>query len=217
MTAKVAIKPHAGTSRTGSVTEKCGKKGGPAGQGETCWISATPMLDFGDHVGVWMIVIVDKMAVASNTHPTIDSLAQTEAEVQLPPAILLEEEMPIKPTPVGQMDEVQENVTEEIIEGEDIDAGKSRRLDGDLTTSEILSIKTDGLPESPNGSPRPDLQLQSPEPEAAFLPALDSPSPDTIFQGAEEDSPRTQPIPSANGDALSTRRKDRERTVSAYL
>lgn len=86
------------------------------------------MLDFGDHVGVWMIVIVDKMAVASNTHPTIDSLAQTEAEVQLPPAILLEEEMPIKPTPVGQMDEVQENVTEEIIEGEDIDAGKSRRV-----------------------------------------------------------------------------------------
>lgn len=180
---------------------KSGVKGEPTGQGETCYISAAPTLDSGGHIGIWMVMIVDKIAVASTTHRTIDSLAQKEAEIQSQPAGLPMEEIPVKPALVGQLDEVQEEALKAIMDGEDNNASKARSSDEDINTSEIPSTMTDGLPESPNSSPEPDLQLQSPEPEST-LPTSDLESPDSILQDTDKDGSRTLRKTSANDDAL---------------
>lgn len=37
-----------------------------AAQGRVCWISATPLLGSDDHVGVWMVVVVEKTEVPTN-------------------------------------------------------------------------------------------------------------------------------------------------------
>ena len=53
VTAKIAMMKERGNIRDGTATRKWGKKGdNPEKYGQVCWISATPMLDSNDKVGV---------------------------------------------------------------------------------------------------------------------------------------------------------------------
>ncbi|KUJ11667.1 uncharacterized protein LY89DRAFT_654362, partial [Mollisia scopiformis] len=57
---------QSGTPVTGKVAIMKQAGNNPSTHGEICWISATPMLDGNDGVGVWMVVIVDKNSASSN-------------------------------------------------------------------------------------------------------------------------------------------------------
>lgn len=104
VTAKVAITSNVSSSREGAVTGKWGKKDGPASKGKTCWISATPMKDANDRIGVWMVVIVDKVSVASNTGKEIEALEKADREVREEVDVENQDGLPIKPKIVGQLD-----------------------------------------------------------------------------------------------------------------
>lgn len=41
-----------------------------------CWVSATPLLDVNDNVGVWMVVIIDEKTAASNRGRLPDALSK---------------------------------------------------------------------------------------------------------------------------------------------
>lgn len=101
ITAKVAIMPEAGSTTTGTVTGKWGKKDGPAYMGEVCWVSATPLLDGNDNTGFWMVVIMNNIASASHAHCDASKLVHAEKEITK----ALETSPPIGPTPVGQLDQ----------------------------------------------------------------------------------------------------------------
>lgn len=76
VTAKIALMDRTGESREGTVTGRWGKKGDdPAEKGNVCWVSATPLLDADDNVGVWMVVIVDEKSVPSNRSRVPDALS----------------------------------------------------------------------------------------------------------------------------------------------
>jgi PAS domain S-box-containing protein len=103
VTAKIALMSQPGKTREGTVTGKWGKKNdGPAEHGKTYWISATPLRDGADKVGVWMVVIVDRNSVASNTGRKLDEKMQKEARIkQLADASQNDLDLPIKPKQVG--------------------------------------------------------------------------------------------------------------------
>jgi len=76
VTAKIALMERTGESQEGTVTGRWGKKGDdPAEKGNVCWVSATPLLNADDNVGVWMVVIVDKKSVPLNKSRIPDTLS----------------------------------------------------------------------------------------------------------------------------------------------
>jgi hypothetical protein len=75
VTAKIALTDRVVRAERGMVTGRWGKKGeDPTEKGCVCWVSATPLLDADDNVGVWMVVIVDEKTVASNRSQVLDAL-----------------------------------------------------------------------------------------------------------------------------------------------
>jgi PAS domain S-box-containing protein len=73
VTAKVAIMPESGKNREGTAVgrdlQKCGVPS---------WISATPLLDSEDKIGVWMVVLVDKTVSWSSASWTTDATPPTK-------------------------------------------------------------------------------------------------------------------------------------------
>jgi PAS domain S-box-containing protein len=197
VTAKVAIRSHASEARNGTVTAKWGRKGGPVEHGETCWISATPLLDSNAQVGVWMVVIVDrKVAFASNTRRLVDDLGREEGEFEEKPASLDPDEMPIKPILVGELDQDESMKATELTE----DPSKSQRSERDDTIKTSKAMTDAFMTESPNGLP-------------ALPQALDLQSPDSISQQPNNEmgqdwGPKTPPNRnlSAKSDKTPTQR-----------
>ncbi|EXJ82132.1 hypothetical protein A1O1_08201 [Capronia coronata CBS 617.96] len=62
VSAKIHFMRNRGERRDGTKIS-ADKKPDEAGQSRVCWISATPLLGSDDNIGVWMVVIVDKMKV----------------------------------------------------------------------------------------------------------------------------------------------------------
>ncbi|CZR60120.1 uncharacterized protein PAC_10015 [Phialocephala subalpina] len=105
VTGRVAIMRQASTNRQGTVTGKWNDKdNNPSMHGEICWISATPLFDGKDNVGVWMVVIVDNLSVVSSSGRRMERLEHIQEAVPqsgttIPKAEDLD--VPIKPRPVG--------------------------------------------------------------------------------------------------------------------
>lgn len=117
VTAKIALTSEGG-SRDGTVTGRWGRKStdDPAKYGRTCYISATPLLDGNNRVGVWMVVIADKASIASQAgHAAeLNQALKTErhnANVEASPKTESNEQkdLPIKPKRVGSFERGQEN------------------------------------------------------------------------------------------------------------
>jgi hypothetical protein len=79
VTAKIALMDHADESKEGKASGRWGERGeDPAEKGNMCWISATPLLDAENNVGVWMVVIVDERSAASNRNRVPSALSKRQ-------------------------------------------------------------------------------------------------------------------------------------------
>jgi PAS domain S-box-containing protein len=138
VTAKIAIMAQAGKARDGTVAGRWGRRGkednggeDPGKLGKPCWISATPLLDSDNNVGVWMVVIVDKTDVASHTGRTMDATAFNDAGMPKPEiADLMAErsglnlsDLPIKPKAVGILEEYRRLPNNDADSGVHFDGG----------------------------------------------------------------------------------------------
>ncbi|KAL9617979.1 MAG: hypothetical protein Q9160_007284 [Pyrenula sp. 1 TL-2023] len=117
VTAKIALASEGG-KRDGTVTGRWGRKStdDPAKYGRTCYISATPLLDGNNRVGVWMVVIADKASIASQAGyaAELNQALKTEkysADVEASPRTESNEQkdLPIKPKRVGSFERGEEN------------------------------------------------------------------------------------------------------------
>jgi hypothetical protein len=149
VTARLAILSRPGDNRDGMVTGKWGKKGeSPAEKGKTCWISATPMMDSNNKVGVWMLVIVDKAAVTANTGRAAESLLGKEDqrfESTAGDETSIASDLPIKPKPIGDLGELDTAISGISLEPIE-ESQRSGRIEDEARTI------ANGRSESPNGS-----------------------------------------------------------------
>ncbi|KAL9114694.1 MAG: hypothetical protein Q9227_001372 [Pyrenula ochraceoflavens] len=98
VTGKVVLMEKGGR-RDGTATGRWGKKGDdePSRFGRVCWISATPLLDGADRVGVWMVVLVDRPGGGQRLERIVGSGVGKGAVGERRQEQEKEQDLPIKP------------------------------------------------------------------------------------------------------------------------
>ena len=139
VTGKVALMPKGG-KREGTASGKWGRKtdDAPERLGRPCWISATPLLDSEDKVGVWMVVVVDRVGGTAHLERMVGS-GQEEASsksTQEEKEKVQAEDLPIKPRQISSSD---------------VDDQPERK---------------DDTPQEPDGLPSPSSSPPPPPPQA---------------------------------------------------
>ena len=150
VTAKISIMGQAGKEREGLRTGRWGRRGeDPSEKGKVCWISATPLRDGEGTVGVWMVVIMDKASVASNTGRRVEEMSMKEDTTDATQAKdSTAGDVPIKPKPVGETTEASNYDLSNGINGEE--KNSTQRSDN---RAQPEDAQADGLQtESLNGS-----------------------------------------------------------------
>jgi hypothetical protein len=192
VTAKIALMGRAGRVGMG----RCwymGKRGeDPAEKGIVCWVSAMPLLDSEDNVGVWVVVIVDEKSAAANRGQVPDALLKRhDVKIEAGPhekdgsVEKLDDAIERKVKAVGDIDGVfMPRLEEETlgISSQLPESSKSQKSEPILEKDQSI---TNGVPiESTNGSP-----MSSPTRSLSPLPFADQ----NHVPNGHQEKPKTPP------------------------
>lgn len=210
VTAKIAMMREGG-KRDGTVTGRWGKKNeeDPATRGRTCWISATPLLDGNNKVGVWMVVFADKASIASNVGYVSDLNQAPKTEAHEADALIEQrddskeqESRPIKPQRVGSFDQAPFNATP--VGGKDLTNGEPPEISihqNDKPSSDKNGDEARHMADSGYEEAFTNHQDGQPQHEGTSRSAKPSPEHDSeneVFSDAEADN-EPPPAESLNG------------------
>lgn len=208
VTAKIALMSE-GRRRDGTLTGKWGRKSDddPAKHGKTCWMSATPLLDGNNKVGVWMVVIADKTSIVSHIGQLAEPAQELRTEATKPNGASKhsentgeQKELPIKPKRVGDFDIAPTNATskKDVSEGQipEVSVGQDGKPSSDTDEGQIDRMTDSGY-EDNVAKQHDDLQHGS-NARLAKVPQ-ENDSENEVFSDAEADNEPPTTVESLNG------------------